>query len=197
MSNKPTTDQSALNKFKIEANLSVFGTEVEIKPMENSEIGYRAGEGEDGISVTQTKLIEADLLDEDSEVREYLPDTTNIKTLIYDYKKQKVEIAVLAEFKPGKLTEKEIASLKSKKTEAGAATTAESKALKKSLEEMLTARKIAFTKTDKIDALITKLEGQKDDGFILNKYPKVFKLNSLYVYLNMEKDKNKKTDKPK
>ncbi|MGB0526087.1 MAG: hypothetical protein ACPGJS_24105 [Flammeovirgaceae bacterium] len=109
--------------FKFEANIEVFETLVELRPMEGDEIGYRAKEDEAGIVVDHAKLITAGFFKAGDPVTEYIPNPTTIKTIVFNRKTKKFEFAV---------------------------------------------------------------EGKFDENFILNKYPTVFKLKSIAVYIATE-----------
>lgn len=209
--------QKSLNKFKFEANMTVFGTDVTLKPMDNSEIGYRAGPTEVGIVVDKKRLYSSNIVTKGGAVDKWIPDSTAIKTIIYDREKTKLEVAVLAKFKPGKLPED---FLKAQKEEMS-----DDEAYLAYLKEEVGKRGFKYDKTTqgKIDAEIKKLpapptgddkptaaytkqqkaivkaeteanlallHAQENDGFILNRYPQAFSVNSVFLYLNLEKSKN-------
>jgi len=180
-------DSKSLNKFKFEANMTVFGTDVDLKPMENSEIGYRAGPGETGIEVTKEKLVSAKLVDKNGPAYDWIPAKTTVKTIIYDYKKTKMEMAVLADFQPGKIPADILASeLESHENEPEKLTYLKEEAEKRGFKCPTDKKKAA----DQIAWYKNQLEDQPaDSGFILNRYPQAFTVNSLFLYVNLEKQK--------
>jgi hypothetical protein len=113
-------DKTAMD-FKFEAGITVFGTKVDLKPLEGDEIGFRAAATEPGISITKAKLEEAGLIDANGEAAKLIPDNTEVRTIMFNKKTKGVEFAVKATF---------------------------------------------------------------GDDFILNKYKKLFELNTVSIYLN-------------
>jgi len=107
--------------LKIEANITLFGKEIVLKPMEGDEIGFRTPAGSPGVVISKEVLERNKFIPSTGIVKGIIPDTTDIRTVIYNKKTRKVELAVKADFK-------------------------------------------------------------KD--FVLNKFPDIFTLNSVYVYLN-------------
>lgn len=160
-----------LENFKFEADLTVFGTAVTLKPMEGDEIGYRAPLDDKGINVSQKKLTDSKLLPADSPILPYIPQNTYISALIYNRKLKKIEFAVDAEFANAKeMTDDEVNAL-------------DSDGVKAKMNE----RKLSLKKDDQTDKSEAdmKAELKAYEPFILNKYPDIFTLDRLAVYLEL------------
>ena len=153
-----------LDELKFEANVKVFNTPVTLAPMQGNEIGFRALPGEPGIQVQQQNLIDAEILEAKSPIQKFIPQTTEIRTIIYDKALKKFEFAVNADFgSGGALSGEEVDALSEDD-------------LKKEMEK----RRLEFKEGD--------VNGNKDalkayEPFILNKYPNIFTLDSVALYL--------------
>ena len=198
MADKPAKKDAS--SFKFEANISVFGTEVDLKPLEGDEIGYRAPAGEDGIAVSQTALIQSGIIVEGGAASKIIPSTTYVKAIVFNKKTKKVEFAAKAMFYgPAETTGTDKADIKKWATETDVAKQA---AALKSLKEFAKVRGIvipdanqdtfehisAYFWKPKVDQtpgdLTDKIKEYK--GFILNQYPQVFTVNSVSVYVGPE-----------
>jgi hypothetical protein len=192
------------SSFKFEANISVFGTEVDLKPLEGDEIGYRAPAGEDGIAVSQTALIESGIIAEGGAASKIIPSTTYVKAIVFNKKTKKVEFAAKAMFYgPIKGDTKTIAIVKNyteMKDEAG--TTIAQDVAKTKILDFLDVRGIVIPDVDSTKDFATIVGKVWDSsgstvstallaykGFILNQYPKVFTVNSISVYVGPEAPK--------
>jgi hypothetical protein len=203
------------SSFKFEANISVFGTEVDLKPLEGDEIGYRAPAGEDGIAVSQTALIKAGIIEKDGTASKIIPSTTYVKAIVFNKKTKKVEFAAKAMFYgPAETTGTDKADIKGWATTPldtdGSSTTKQTAALA-SLKAFAQVRGIVIPAANQTDfATISKYfwvpakaaaDGKPAvpgdltpaikafKGFILNQYPQVFTVNSVSIYVGPEAPK--------
>lgn len=167
-----------LSKFKFEANISVFGTEVELKPMEGDEIGYRAGIDEQGITIKKNVLSKNGLVDANGTAFKLIPDTTEVRTIVYNRKTKSVEFAVKAEFKAGPMGKGQLEDLKNKYPD--------DEQYKAALLEQLEKRVANYQAADYSAKTSAELETTLKElpaGFILNKYPDIFTVNSVSIYV--------------
>lgn len=211
--------QEGLKNFKFEANLSVFGSEVTLKPMEGDEIGFRAPQDERGIVISQSKLVDAGLIEKDGTAAGLIPTETEIRTLIYNRKTEKVEFAVKAEFF-GPITPPMVRNLIRDNNAAGSLTnqkaiigqlikwctergiTVPSALEKDAVAEDNYATELAkyytskgtYGATDFKESVTETLAAYK--GFILNRYPQIFTVNSVAIYVGGG-DEPKKVEAPK
>lgn len=187
------------SSFKFEANISVFGTEVDLKPLEGDDIGYRAPAGEDGIAVSQDALIRAGIIEQGGAASKIIPSTTYVKAIVFNKKTKKVEFAAKAMFYgPAETTGTDKADIKKWATAA----TADQPAALKALREFAKVRGIVIpdanqdtfehisayywnpTANNNVGGLTDTIKAFK--GFILNQYPQVFTVNSVSVYVGPE-----------
>jgi hypothetical protein len=185
------------SSFKFEANISVFGTEVDLKPLEGDEIGYRAPAGEDGIAVSQTALIESGIIKKDSAATKIIPSTTYVKAIVFNKKTKKVEFAAKAMFYGPIKGDVDTIALVKNYAAGNDKDSKPSDSAATDLYKFLDVRGIVLegiTKTSDIAALKAKVLDATDPtklsaalldykGFILNQYPKVFTVNSVSVYV--------------
>jgi hypothetical protein len=193
----PTEEKKDITSFKFEANISVFGTNVDLKPMEGDEIGYRAPAGEEGIPVTQTALIQSDLIEAGGLASKLIPSTTYIKAIVFNKATKKVEFAAKAMFYgPIEKDSKDYDTVKGLATETDAA-----KQDAKSLWNFLDVRGIVIKDINANSDFATIsaacwnattndiTQPLKDyKGFILNQYPKIFTVNSVSIYVGPKEE---------
>ena len=202
--------QEGLKNFKFEANISVFGSEVLIKPMEDDQIGFRAPQGEKGIVITQKTLEQSGLIKAGGTAAGLLPQETDIRTLVYNRKTGGVEIAVTADFF-GPITAPMVDNLIAANN--GASSADDKKAIIKQLydwvitERQLTIATASATLAADASDYATQLAlyykaaaGSAASsvtaavsaykGFILNRYPQIFTVNTVSIYLGAEQKKD-------
>ena len=128
-----------------------------------------------GITITKDDLTDIQLLKNNYAAQKYIPNETILQRVVYDWKTEGIEMAVKVNFQ-APLTQAELAALETK-FPANAQLLA-------ALQGEATKRAISIQ--DKNTTQLKKELSQYTGGFPLNKYPEIFKVNDLAIYIKKD-----------